>query len=708
MNRWSQSHRRLALCYCYIFMLNAKDCNTSRQEEGQQRYRDNHRQDRENTPEEWVVRLEGGPEVASLLALRSGYSHLGPVLGFKDTYLWRPIDGARYRKRGMPYAMSALRNRAKIVWADHQRAVRREKRDHYSNYRNSARGRASGETRAFVGLPPRNKLAFNDELWEQEWYLVDRERSPERDMTAGRKGQSLERLDLNVLPVYGLGITGRGVRIAVLDDGLEHTHEDLRANYDPEISYDITDRDVDPIPRYLEEDGNGHGTRCAGEIAMEADNGKCGVGVAFEAKIGGIKMLDGLINDRVEAEALGYRSDLVDIYTASWGPPDDGSSLEEPGRLASEALERGVTEGRAGRGSVYVWASGNGGSKDDDCGCDGYVGSVYTIAIGSASQAGSFPWYGEICPATLATTYSSGANQDQMIVTTDLKNTCTTSHTGTSASAPLAAGILALALQVNNNLTWRDLQHLVVYTSKHRPLRANPGWFTNAVGLWFNPRFGFGLMDAYALVAASSNWTGAPEKFICETPSSSTVACNVSYGVPQSLKFETDACVGGPNEIQYLEHVQVETNIEYSLRGALQIHLTAPSGTKVQILGKRKFDNSSEGFANWKFMSVATWGENPRGTWVLDIIDEVGPENNSGSIGTLNLILHGTKDRPDYLDKVIKYDDGSFEEVAKLNDIADGNGNDNVLDESEHYENRSNNFNATFDEDWLIRFLLSV
>jgi len=89
---------------------------------------------------------------------------------------------------------------------------------------------------------------------------------------------------------------------------------------------------------------NGHGTRCAGEVAMEANNLKCGVGVAFEAAVGGIKLLDGLVNDRVEGEALGYKPELVDIYTASWGPADDGKSLEAPGRLAAEALERGIRE----------------------------------------------------------------------------------------------------------------------------------------------------------------------------------------------------------------------------------------------------------------------------------------------------------------------------------------------------------------------------
>lgn len=87
---------------------------------------------------------------------------------------------------------------------------------------------------------------------------------------------------------------------------------------------------------------NAHGTRCAGEIAMEANNGKCGVGVAFEASIGGIKLLDGFVNDRVEGEALGFKPEIVDIYTASWGPPDDGKSLEAPGRLAREAIDRGI------------------------------------------------------------------------------------------------------------------------------------------------------------------------------------------------------------------------------------------------------------------------------------------------------------------------------------------------------------------------------
>lgn len=64
------------------------------------------------------------------------------------------------------------------------------------------------------------------------------------------------------------------------------------------------------------------------------------------------------------------------------------------------------------------------------------------------TEKGRVPWYSEACSSTLATTYSSGSLGEKQIVTTDLHHSCTSSHTGTSASAPLAAAICALALQV--------------------------------------------------------------------------------------------------------------------------------------------------------------------------------------------------------------------------------------------------------------------
>lgn len=106
-----------------------------------------------------------------------------------------------------------------------------------------------------------------------------------------------------------------------------------------------------------------HGTRCAGEIAAIAGNGICGVGVAFNAKIGGVRMLDGSVSDSVEAASLSLNQNHIDIYSASWGPEDDGKIFDGPGKLAQEAFYRGIKTGRRGLGNIFVWASGNGGSK---------------------------------------------------------------------------------------------------------------------------------------------------------------------------------------------------------------------------------------------------------------------------------------------------------------------------------------------------------
>ena len=103
----------------------------------------------------------------------------------------------------------------------------------------------------------------------------------------------------------------------------------------------------------------------------------------------------------------------------------------------------GVKNGRKGLGSIFVWATGNGGRYADYCSCDGYINSPYTISIGAVDNCGKQPWYAEECPSTLAVTYSSGeftGKLDKQISTTDLHGGCTTQHTGTSAAAPLAAG----------------------------------------------------------------------------------------------------------------------------------------------------------------------------------------------------------------------------------------------------------------------------
>lgn len=174
-----------------------------------------------------------------------------------------------------------------------------------------------------------------------------------------------------------------------------------------------------------------------------------------------------------------------------------------------------ILQGRSGKGSIFVWASGNGGRDQDNCNCDGYTNSIYSLSISSATEHGNVPWYSEACSSTLASTYSSGAATEKQVVTTDLRHACTSSHTGTSASAPLAAGICALALEANPKLTWRDMQHIVVRTARPQHLSAND-WQVNGVGRNVSHSFGYGLMDAYAMVLLARNWVTVPEQHKCE------------------------------------------------------------------------------------------------------------------------------------------------------------------------------------------------
>ena len=75
------------------------------------------------------------------------------------------------------------------------------------------------------------------------------------------------RLDMNVQEAWNSGATGKGISVTILDDGIERSHPDLVANYDPLASFDVNQNDNDPTPRYDLIDSNRHGTRCAGEAS---------------------------------------------------------------------------------------------------------------------------------------------------------------------------------------------------------------------------------------------------------------------------------------------------------------------------------------------------------------------------------------------------------------------------------------------------------
>lgn len=552
----------------------------------------------------WALHIEGGEAVARSLARKHGFIYVDQIM--PDYYAFQHRKVAKRSIYPSSYHHRSIVQEANVKWLEQQVVKKRVKRDrYYTSSQNFNRN-------------------FNDPKWKDMWYL--------------KRGSGL---DMNVMGAWEQGVTGKRVVVTILDDGIEKDHPDLMDNYDPDASFDVNSHDKDPQPHYDYTNENRHGTRCAGEVAAKANNNVCGVGVAYNARIGGVRMLDGDVTDSVEAQSLSLRNNHIDIYSASWGPDDDGRTVDGPATLARKAFYDGITKGRGGRGSIFVWASGNGGRDGDSCNCDGYTNSIYTLSISSATENGNIPWYSEACSSTLATTYSSGSGGERQIVTTDLRKICTVNHTGTSASAPLAAGICALALEANPTLTWRDMQHIVVNTARKANLDPRV-WTTNGVGRQVSHSFGFGLMDAGAMVRLARNWTSVPPQHICEIAGSQERNKPIPMNGKLVITLDTDGCKGTPNYVRYLEHVQARITLTADRRGEVVIYLTSPSNTRSTLLARRERDYSREGFNNWAFMTTHNWGEEAEGRWFLQI------ENGASSseIKDWRLTMYGTEKHP--------------------------------------------------------------
>ncbi|GAA5931166.1 hypothetical protein JCM3775_004952 [Rhodotorula graminis] len=469
------------------------------------------------------------------------------------------------------------------------------------------------------------RFGIVDPLWPKQWHLVN---------------GAIRENSINVTGVWDQGIVGKGVNVAIVDDGLDMNSDDLAANFHADGSWDYNDNTPLPEPRLSDDQ---HGTRCAGEIAA-VKNDVCGVGVAHGAGIAGIRILSASISDADEASSLNYGYQTNDIYSCSWGPPDDGRSMEAPGSLIVKAMLNGVQNGRQGKGSIFVFASGNGGAVDDQCNFDGYTNSLLSITVGAIDRKGLHPFYSEACSANMVVTYSSGSGDN--IHTTDVgKNSCTDRHGGTSAAAPIAAGIFALVLEARPDLTWRDMQHLCVRTAVQiNP--SDPDWQMTASGRPYNHKYGFGKLDAYAIVELAKRWELVKPQAWWTSPvaNANTVDAKVGQlitadGATATIEVTAKDLEGA--NVDKLEHVTITVWIQHARRGNVEVELVSPRGMKSILARPRRFDESAEGMMGWVFMSVKHWDEDPIGTWTLRVRDR---QNNrrSGKFYSYQLQLWGS------------------------------------------------------------------
>ena len=435
----------------------------------------------------------------------------------------------------------------------------------------------SASVEALAELGPRN--ALNDEFYPLAWHLFN---------------EDSEGHDVNAEAAWKMGYTGAGITIGVIDSGVYGFHPDMAGKRNT----DLTQGGPSSF----------HGTGVAGIAVAIGDNEEGSAGIAHGADYGSLYYStsgDATVN----AAAFERRNDIADIKNNSWGPFDNGQ-LRSISDLENEALIEAATTGRDGKGTVFVWAAGNGGAADR-VDYDPYASSPYTISIGAITHQAQRASYSERGSSLFAVTYSDGSGRSIVTTNNSSSQPYTFNFGGTSAAAPLASGLIALCLEANPELTSRDVQHLIVEAAE--PVdETNSDWTTNGAGIPINHNYGFGQLDAVRMINAALNWT----------PVAPQVALDAGV-IEQSITIPDNDPVGIDipfvvHDNIVIEHVIADIAINGTYIGDLQITLTSPDGT-ASILHTQHNNSADE--MDHTFHSVRSWGEQAIGTWTLNVAD---------------------------------------------------------------------------------------
>lgn len=482
-----------------------------------------------------------------------------------------------------------------------------------------------------------------DPLLAQEWYLND----------------------TDILPVWK-DYTGKGVRIGQFEPGgqfatqpeiFDYTHSDLARNVDP--AWLATQTTNGTLPT----ETSNHATMVAG-VMVAANNGQGGVGVAYDATLGGYY----LANNGSDLSGLGHVVSY-DISNNSWGLTQDfGVSNLPQNSLDTGAMlilteQYAADNGRGGLGTVIVAAGGNaratGGNAEGSLANSNRfsieVGAINAQGDLSTLQIGSAPFSNPGASLLVSAPGSNIESTSQMVVT-DQGSTFGSNYSdmqGTSFATPIVSGIVALMLQANPNLGYRDVQEILALSAR-KVNDPNTQWYKNGAknwnggGLHTSNDYGFGEVDARAAVRLAESWmtqsTGANE--MVYSAASGTLSQSILAGqtVTSSLAMN-----GGIN----VEHAEIDFNANVGRLGDLIVKLISPEGTQSVLLnreGKAPSSASDVGSTRsgnfaYTFVTTHDWGETSGGNWTLQVTDAA-----SGQPVTLNnwsLHLYGSKTTAD-------------------------------------------------------------
>ncbi|UYL09515.1 S8 family serine peptidase [Bdellovibrio sp. SKB1291214] len=533
-----------------------------------------------------------------------------------------------------------------------------------------------------------------DPLFNYSWYLAN----------CGQKGISraggTSGVDLNLRATWSSGILGNGIKIRVSDDGLENTHEDLTGNFPTSSTRSRDYVSGDSNNSYLtttappHSSSDNHGTSVAGIIAAVGGNGVGSRGVAPKATLAVANLLSSMTSQDLTVILNQATGTDFDILNMSWGY---GQFELSPPTSAYEAqLKTAVTSYRNGKGAVLVKAAGNdyytycfipGIDLDytnaDPEGCignsnfDGDNINPYQIIVAALdangiaaqySSPGANIWisgfggmYGYAEPAMLTTdrmgctngwakSSASAYTPFERGSAPNSKCNYTATFNGTSSAAPTISGAVALMLEANPSLTWRDVKYILAKTAVPmdyvttgtipHPLGLSvPAgyswelpWKTNSAGFKFHNWYGFGKVDVDAAVAMAKSYTSMLGTFTEPNyVSSGTLNVSIGDGSLGGAAISQISISGGTASSVKIESVRIKVSVTHSDVSQLALELTSPSGMRSILVNMR---NSLTNLANYSdnvFASNAFYQESSAGLWTLKVIDGVG-DGTSGSL----------------------------------------------------------------------------
>ncbi len=501
--------------------------------------------------------------------------------------------------------------------------------------------------------------------------------------------------------------------MAVVDTGLDIHHADLANNVVNGTSWDFVGNDTDPTPS--SGTGADHGTMVGGIIGMVGWNDVGGRGVAPNAKLAGFNFMSYQTTSNLIASIGGSKSSNFHVFNQSWGSADNTTSPDSSTYFdyySEIAQYRSAASGspiRNGKGAVFIKSSGNGFYQDFSCGLTGALvscanASLDPIALlpeqivvsainadgirSSYSTAGSSVWisalggeyglnnqyvtssYDKYFKPALISTDVSGCLTGQVKSSTGSANYTpfeTGSHAdntncdyvstmnGTSSAAPVASGIVALMLEANPNLTWRDVKHVLASTADQvdaaiAPVSftlpggsyvAEPAWTTNAAGYKFHNWYGFGRINAQNAVNMAKNYssylpatTQQTTGFVksADFPNNGAIPDNTVTGASSSVSVST--------AIAKIEAVQLQLNaVTHTYVGDLGFELISPSGTRSVLLPANNQMYGNVSSLTFMLESNAFYQENPNGNWTIKVVDAYS--GDTGTITSASLRIYG-------------------------------------------------------------------